>query len=347
MGPSTSVKRPAPREDVYRAYWQFAAERQRIFLRRAAGDPPPWTEDPILGRYKFCNSYRASDRVSQFLIRDVIYAPGEWSPEDVVARTVLFRLFSKPETWLALEEELGPLRAGFDSERAAALLERRRSSGQAIYTAAFILCANDAFGLGRKHLNHLALVSSMLHGGLPKKLAQARSLAEVYEELRSYPLLGPFMAYQLAIDLNYSELLDFSEDDFTIPGPGALRGLAKCFTDLGGLRKDEAVHWMTAYQEEECARLGVELPTLFGRRLHAIDCQNLFCEVDKYSRVAFPELKSARVRIKTEFRQTPEPYRLFYPPKWRLNERMPDGARVGAAAEESDVAALGAASLGR
>ena len=249
---SVSVKRPAPREDVYRAYWQLAAERQRIFLRRVAGESPPWTEDPILSRYKFCNSYRASDRVSQFLIRDVIYAPGDWSAEDVTLRTILFRLFSKPETWLALEEELGPLKVGFDSARAAELLERRRSSGQTIYTAAFILCANDAFGLGRKHLNHLALVDSMLRDRLPERLAQARSLQEVYEELLSYPLIGPFMAYQLAIDLNYSELLDFDEDDFTIPGPGALRGLDKCFLDLGGLTKDEVVHWMAAHQEEEC-----------------------------------------------------------------------------------------------
>src|SRR5437870_3912616 len=99
---------PHVREDVYRAYWRFAAERQRVFLRRADGAPAPWTNDPILREYKFCNSYRASDRASQFLIRDVIYS-GEFAPDDLLMRVVLFRLFSRPETWLALERELGPV----------------------------------------------------------------------------------------------------------------------------------------------------------------------------------------------------------------------------------------------
>lgn len=325
---------PLPRDGVYRAYWHFAAERQRVFLRRVQGEAPPWTEDPILQRYKFCNSYRASDRVSQFLIRDVAYAPGEWSAEDLLLRIVLCRLFSKPETWLALEAELGPIRAGdFDSARAAEILEQRRAGGQPIYTAAFILCANDAFGLGRKHLNHLALVQSMLDSGLPAQAAAASSLRELYELLLDYPLIGPFMAYQIAIDLNYSPLTAFSEDEFTVPGPGALRGIAKCFQDLNGLKKYEVIRWMVEHQESECARLGIELPTLFGRRLHAIDCQNLFCETDKYARVAFPELKSERAKIKAQFTQTPEPFRLFYPPKWGIDERMPEGAQVAAASE--------------
>jgi hypothetical protein len=319
---------PTPRAAVYRAYWHFAAERQRIFLARVAGAPEPWTEDEILARYKFCNTYRASDRVSQYLIRDVIYAPGDWTPADLVVRIVLFRLFSKPETWQALETE-APLTADFDPKEVAARLEARRAGGDPNYTAAFILCANDAFGRGKKHLNHLALLEMMLANGLPQAVAEAKSLHELYEELLSYPLLGPFMAYQLAIDLNYSPLVDFDEDEFTVPGPGALRGIVKCFTDLGGLTKAEVIHWMAANQESECARLDIELPTLFGRRLHAIDCQGLFCETDKYSRVAFPELKSERVKIKARFSQDPRPYALFYPPKWGLNERL-QGAEVAA-----------------
>ena len=51
--------------------------------------------------------------------------------------------------------------------------------------------------------------------------------------LHRYPLMGDFMSYQVAIDLNYSDLLDFSENDFTQPGPGALRGIKKAFEDLG------------------------------------------------------------------------------------------------------------------
>ena len=46
--------------------------------------PAPWTEDAILARYRFTNPWRASDRASQFLIRDVIYSGCGLPAEDVL-----------------------------------------------------------------------------------------------------------------------------------------------------------------------------------------------------------------------------------------------------------------------
>ena len=326
MRPNRALKSPTVRPTVHDAYWRFAHERQRIFHRRARGDAPPWTDDAILAEHKFCNTYRASDRVSQFLIRDVIYgsAGRDLAPEDVAFRIVFFRLFSKESTWRALEDATGGVTLGnFAPPRLADVLDHRRRRGP-IYTAAFILCAHDAFGQPSKHRNHLALLEEMfVRRRIGRDLARVRSLQEVYEMLRDLPLLGPFMAYQLAIDLNYSELLDFSENDFTQPGPGALRGLRKVFTDFGGESPQHLILRTVDRQEEEFERLGLPFENLFGRRLHAIDCQSLYCEVDKYSRAAWPELKSARVRIKARFHPSPEPFDLFYPPKWGLNESLP------------------------
>jgi 5-hmdU DNA kinase, helical domain len=310
------------RGEVYRAYWKLAAERQRIFLRRATGAPPPWTEDPILGRYKFCNSYRASDRVSQFLIRDVIYGANV-NPDDMLLRIILFRLFSRIETWRALEVEHGTVtRRTLQGDRLARSLERLQAEGP-IYTGAFILCANKAFGFNRKFLNHIALVRTMFRRrALPVAIARARGIADIYSALGEYPLIGPFMAYQLAIDINYSQLVDFSEDEFTVPGPGAARGIRKVFPGARPRDMAAVIMWMTANQAEETSKLGIALPTLFGRSLRAIDCQNLFCELDKYARVAYPELKSSRRRIKTVYSPSQEPLELFYPPKWGLNDRL-------------------------
>ena len=42
-------------------------------MRKLKGDKFPLTDDLILREYKFTNSYRASDRVSQYLIKNVIY----------------------------------------------------------------------------------------------------------------------------------------------------------------------------------------------------------------------------------------------------------------------------------
>ena len=57
------------RQKIYDLYWYFAYERQNIFLKKEKGLPAPWTDDPILREYKFCNSYRVNDRVSQYLLK--------------------------------------------------------------------------------------------------------------------------------------------------------------------------------------------------------------------------------------------------------------------------------------
>lgn len=317
---------PTPRGPVFDAYWHFAAERQRIFEARLEDPYGPWTEDPILARFKFCNTFRASDRVSQYLIARVIYDPAasDLAPEDTFLRTVLFRLFSKESTWEALEEATGGVRREtLDTERLGDLLDELRRE-QPIYTAAFILCAHNAYGHRSKHRNHLELVRRMFApGALGTQIARAGRLEDVYDALREWPMIGAFMGYQLAIDLNYSDHLTFDENDFTVPGPGAVRGLQKVFSDFGNRTPRQLIMDMVAGQDEHFERLGLDWSGLFGRPLHAIDCQGLFCETDKYARVAFPELASNRVRIKQEFRGPKGRIDLFYPPKWEINDRIP------------------------
>src|SRR5215468_11126801 len=99
--PRIAPLKPSP---VYDTYWRFAAERQEIFFRRLERQPPPWTDDPILLNYKFTNAYRASDRVSQYLIRRVIYREDLPSdPLEVCFRTLLFKTFNRIGTWELLE----------------------------------------------------------------------------------------------------------------------------------------------------------------------------------------------------------------------------------------------------
>ena len=100
---------PAKVSEVYESYWRFAAERQAVFFRRARGETRPWTDNPVLAIYKFTNAYRASDRVSQYLIRHVIYRDDlPKSPREVFFRILLFKLFNKIETWELLERVARP-----------------------------------------------------------------------------------------------------------------------------------------------------------------------------------------------------------------------------------------------
>ncbi|MFJ8895195.1 nucleotide kinase domain-containing protein [Leifsonia sp. NPDC102414] len=313
---------PRPRSNVYEIFWRFAAERQRIYDARIAGLPGPWTEDRILQTYKFCNTYRAADRVSQALIRDVIYTDEPTAPADLAFQIVLFRTFSNINTWRFLLAHFGrkPRISDLTDGSLEACLNMIREINGRLYTGAFILCATDAYGRRIKHLNHVELFRHMfVLGDLSEKLAAARSLAEVYAELHTYPLMGDFMSYQIAIDLNYSELTSFSENDFTQPGPGALRGIKKVFEDLGPRTPQDVILWMVDQQEAAFARYEIDFNGLFGRPLQAIDVQNLFCETDKYCREAVPALTSARSKIKAKFTPATDPIPVFFPPKWGLN----------------------------
>ena len=84
--------KPSP---IYEEYWNFAAERQAVFNKRKNGTIYPWTNNHIIQKYKFTNVYRASDRVSQYLIRNVIYPEykNDFTPEDIFFRIILFKLF--------------------------------------------------------------------------------------------------------------------------------------------------------------------------------------------------------------------------------------------------------------
>tara|TARA_B100000941_G_scaffold241504_1_gene185102 strand:- start:3032 stop:3484 length:453 start_codon:yes stop_codon:yes gene_type:complete len=131
-------------------------------------------------------------------------------------------------------------------------------------------------------------------------------------------MIGPFLGYQYATDINYSDLTDFSEMEFVVPGPGALDGIRKCFSDFGSYSASDLIRMMAEQQQLEFERLGLDFAYLGERPLQLIDCQNLFCEVDKYARVAHPEVQglSGRSRIKQQYRPDINPFTIKFPPKW-------------------------------
>lgn len=320
------MKAPIRVTPVYETYWRFAAERQRMFFRRLEGQAP-YTEDPILAKHRFTNAYRAADRVSQFLISSVIYNGETASAEDVFFRTLLFRIFNKIETWLCLERDLGVIRwDSYSFERYDNLLSEMMQAGQRIYSAAYIMPSRaGSLASPRKHRNHLRVLEMMMEAELPARLPESRSAADAFTTLRSFPMVGDFLGYQFLTDLIYGPLLDFSEMDFVVAGPGARSGLKKCFSESGGLSPAELIRLVADSQEEEFRLRGIDFLSLWGRPLQLIDCQNLFCEVDKYARVAHPEFNEAngRVRIKQNYRANPAPLRVWFPPKWKVNERIP------------------------
>ena len=342
--PTVYVRRTEPQPSiVFDTYWNFAVKRQELYFSRLRKAQGPWTTDPILADHRFTNAYRAADRVSQFLIRSVIYN-GAQSPVDTVFRTLLFKLFNKIETWQLLEQCFGELKVStFNVDSFDQVLSAALRSGARIYSAAYIMPnAPRHLATSFKHRTHLDLLEHLLVEGYCQRILQARSMQALYEILLSLPSVGPFLAYQYAIDLMYSEHLQFGENDFVQPGPGALNGLAKCFSTLGDYSSADAIAWVTERQEREFAQRNLRFKTLWGRPLHLIDCQNLFCEVDKYARVAHPEFSegTGRSRIKQRYSPSGSIPRPWFPPKWNLDTTGVDIAS-DSQVPQSETATLG------
>jgi hypothetical protein len=311
------VRLPEP-GPVFAAYWRFADERQRMYLRRSAGAPGPWSDDPVMASYRFTNAYRVLDRVTQTLLHDVI-RPGPHGPEDVVVRVLLFKLFNRTATWHDVVAGTGePSATTFDPGAVVASLDERRARGARLYSNAYVMPPVPGEP-GPKHHGHVRLLERMLDDGLPARIAADGTLAGAYRLLRGYPGLGPFLAFQFAIDLNYTRITGTDEDGFVVAGPGALDGIAKCFPGRLPVPPSELVVRLAREQDDWFARHGLRFPRLAGRPLQPVDVQNLFCEISKYARAAFPDVRgsSGRLRIKQRFTAAGPLRRVIVPEKWQ------------------------------
>ena len=308
--------------EIQDVYWRFAHERHSMWIRRMSGEAAPWTSDPILEGHRFTNAYRVLDRVSQHLIREIQYGETRsQAPDELFFRTILFKTFNKVETWDLLEDQMGRISwQSFDPGHAERILDSAMKNGARVYSSAYIMPA-PPFGQARKHANHIRLIMSMMDQALPYKISQTKNLKEVYELLLQQPGIGRFLAFQYAIDLNYSNLIDHQESDFVVAGPGAIDGLSKCFSDHGTLDPEDTIMEIYESQEAEFARLGIDFQGLYGRPLQPIDIQNCYCEISKYTRASHPDIVgvAGRTRIKQTYGPSglslPTP---FLPPKWGL-----------------------------
>lgn len=302
---------------MFEEYWRFSYLRQEVFFNKQ-NNILPYTTNEILKNFKFCNAYRVLDRISQYLVKHIVKNTSGFQSEDVVFRVVFFKLFNLSSTWEYLEEHIGPIRlSNFDIKTISALLMKRKQE-TAIYNSAYISCATKAFGFDSKHDNHLALLHKMfIEDQLASKLIACTHMKQCFDLLKSYPLIGSFMAYQLATDIGYCDFILYQETDFTIAGPGAVRGIKKAFERFSSF--EEAIWFAYEKQEEYFEKLGLPFKYIHNRKLQPIDIQNLFCEFDKYCREAHPHLKSNRTKIKAKYSPNSQRIEYVFPNKWNAS----------------------------
>ena len=315
-----------PKDEIFQYYFYFVQERMNIFWNKYERKFP-WTTDDILREHKFTNVYRATDRVSQYLIKNVIYKENAFTPEDTLLRILVFKIFNKPETWEHLEKNVGVITIdNFDLKRINYVLLELKNN-QPIFNNAYMMTGTHSSynHLKFKHEKWLEMVKKEIIGNLIlKKILDSNSLSNVYELLRGCSFIGDFLAYQYAIDMNYSSVIDFSENSFVKAGIGAIRGIKKCFEPLAKTYTYEDTIKFTQdnfYKYQQ--KFGfTEFKSLFGRNPTLIDLQNCFCETDKYLRAKMPELQIENKRIKQKYNETKKPLELFFPPKWNINHKV-------------------------
>ena len=79
------------------------------------------------------------------------------------------------------------------------------------------------------------------------------------------------------------------------------------------------IKYMYLNQDKEFKRLNLDFKRIGNRPLQLIDCQNIFCELDKYLREKVPSLKSNRTKIKKHYKPKSEERVYIYPPKWNIS----------------------------
>lgn len=296
-----------------------------IFWRKCEG-VKVLTEDPILRKYKFTNVYRSCDRVSQYLIRNVIYNDLErYTPEDVLLRILLFKIFNKIETWEFLKNNCKEIKfSTFNPDEISEKLTWLRQS-KPIFSNAYMMTGShkDYDYLKFKHEKWLTMVKKeFVDGGAINDILHAKTLEEVYNRLNRCPFIGGFLAYQYSIDFNYSPYINFDENSFVKAGIGAIRGIKKCFLDYGKSYED-AIYYTYYNLDELRRRYGYDdFKPLSGREPHLIDLQNCFCETDKYLREAMPALQVDNVRIKQKYKPTGTSISFTFPTKWNITKHL-------------------------
>lgn len=299
----------------YDDYWRFAHKRQERLRSKVFNFEPP--ADDTIDRFKFTNCYRALDRTSQYLIKNILEGSDD-KEEDTFLRIMIFKVFNKIETWQALEQRIGRIDLStFNEDLYARELENICAENKKIYSAAYIMPSGKReFGSARKHENNLRMISLMLRNQLQHKVWAVNSLEDNYELLLNIPSIGRFLAYQYSIDIGYSRYSNTTENQFVVAGPGAARGIKKCFPNAKTEDYRYIIEYMADNQIEEFDRLGIAFNHLRNRHLQLIDCQNLFCEIDKYLRVTRPSFGKPGTRIKQLYKKDPSPIHYTLPPHW-------------------------------
>lgn len=274
-----------PNPDLIHRMAHFVSDREFIRTEKAAGAPPPWSHDEILSAYRFCNVRRRHDRVSKWIIDNII-TPHE-DNDNLWFMLCCARWINWPPTIVELMDRgVWPVDR-FDPIRFGRVIDERVKRGVKTWTGAYMITARlIPEGVGKGAFIAERMLNPLLHTDLPKYFnshaADYRTVQRSLELFEGKYGWGTFMAGQVVADMTYSRILRKAPDLYSYApiGPGSRRGLNRMFG-----RRLEANIPQKQFNEELVYtknKVNELLGWLDDVTLH--DWQNCFCEFDKYLR---------------------------------------------------------------
>lgn len=248
-------------------YW--INERENIRVRKECGDPKPWTRDPILQSYRFCNVRREDDKVTRWVKKH--WRDQYPTHENLPFAMLVARLINLPE---ALNQLGFPW--DWSGERFVGTLHTRQALGGKNFNSAYIVSTNGVAMDKVEYLEKYVLTPAYPH----IRSTPRRSLREAYAFLTELNGIGSFIAGQIIADLKHTPYLCDALDwnHWCAKGPGSQRGLNRL------MKQDIEKKWNNDHFIDTLSSLRKELELDPAFPLCLQDLQNCLCEFDKYMR---------------------------------------------------------------
>lgn len=259
----------------------WARERHSIWEKRQAGEPGPWTKDPVLQTRKFTNLFRVLDPGSQYPLERLYTA--DLPLGEVLGRAWLYRHSNLPSAW---PEEVPRLSEPGGTEAIHDHWQEIRARGEKWSSGAYILRPESVGGKhvvgGDKSEFFTRRCREILDGrwGILDTFLETEDPAERHAALTRPEGVGDFMALQILTDIHYT-LTEDRESDFVVPGPGSTRGAAWLSPGTPPLDVFRQVR-SALLSQPWCPTIGA------GHPPSLMDIQNTLCELSKYMKGPVP-----------------------------------------------------------
>jgi len=269
-------------------FFGFVNEREATRIKKESGAPGPWTKDPVLSEFRFCNVFREDDKTTRWF-RENVRDPLR-DERSVALMTLAFRWFNRIEVGELL---LPMMRTGeWDSAWAEKTLRPHVNAGGRTCTGAYMIRTPAG-------KDKLTGVLELVEGArqTAENLAdygaeeETKFLEQAHRIVCETWLLGPFLAYEIVTDLRHTHILENAVDinTWASPGPGAARGTSwlhhGCRDRVGyGSAKGVALSMSTMQQLVQLSTPKHGLWAYPDRPWEMREAEHSLCEYDKWRR---------------------------------------------------------------